>query len=232
MSTLVTYDTQDGIATITMDDGKRNALTLGLLEELRTALDRAAHDQVVVVLTGREGVFSAGFDLKVLSAGGVTAVKLLQGGFELSQRLLSFPLPVVIACGGHAMAMGAFLLLSGDYRIGVQGPFKLSANEVAIGMTLPHCAIEICRQRLTPAHFNRATILAEVYGPEAAIDAGFLDRVVPQAELLDTANKLAADLSKLNMKAHTATKERVRAVALQAIRAAFDVDAKAFNIYA
>src|SRR6185312_6230463 len=112
---------------------------------------------------GRAGVFSAGFDLKVLRAGGPNARTMLRAGFELAERMLSFPMPVVIACTGHAVAMGVFLVLSGDYRIGVAGRYKITANEVAIGITLPRAAIEICRQRLTPAHFSRATVPAEVF---------------------------------------------------------------------
>ena len=149
-----------------MDDGKVNALSLAMLTELGAALDRAAADRAVVVLTGREGVLSAGFDLPVLRAGGTAAARLLHAGFELAQRLLAFPTPVLVACPGHAVAMGVFLVLSGDYRIGASGPYKLTANEVAIGMTMPLAAVEICRQRLTPACFNRAVVLAEVFKPE------------------------------------------------------------------
>ncbi len=135
MSTLVTYRLRDSVATITMDDGKVNALSLAMLTELGAALDRASADRAVVVLTGREGVFSAGFDLPVLQAGGTEAAELLHAGFDLAARLLAFPAPVLVACPGHAIAMGAFLVLSGDYRIGASGPYKYTANEVAIGMS-------------------------------------------------------------------------------------------------
>jgi len=229
MTALVTYSLDGAIATITLDDGKRNALSPALLAELHLALARAKQDRAVVLLSGREGVLSAGFDLTVLKGGGKTAADLLRSGFEVAQTLLSLPTPVVIACSGHAMAMGAFLLLSGDYRIGAAGPFKISVNEVAIGMTLPRSAIEICRQRLTPAHFNRATLLAEVYDPESALAAGFLDRVVPAAQLQESARTLAGELAKLSQHAHAATKLRVRAQALQAIRLAFDADSAEFE---
>ena len=157
----VTYQLVDGTAMIVMDDGKANALSLEMLSALNRALDRAASDGAVVVLTGRHGIFSGGFDLKVLGAGGPDASDMLEQGFLLALRLLEHPAPVIIACNGHAVAMGIFLLLSGDYRIGVNGPFRLVANEVAIGLTMPQTAIEICRQRLAPSHFNRAVILAE-----------------------------------------------------------------------
>jgi enoyl-CoA hydratase len=220
----VSYELHDSVATITMDDGKVNALSLAMQADLGAALDRALADQAVVVLAGREGRFSAGFDLAVLRGGDADAVAMLRGGFELAERLLSFPTPVLIACTGHAIAMGAFLLLSGDYRIGAAGPYKITANEVAIGLTLPTAAVEICRQRLAPAHFNRAVSLAEVFSPDDAVAAGFLDLVVPAADLAAAAATAAGDLTKLDMAAHAATKLRVRGGALQAIRAGIDAE--------
>jgi enoyl-CoA hydratase len=224
MSKLVTYELKDSVATIGMDDGKVNALSLLMLTELRAAVDQAADDGAVVLLTGREKYFSAGFDLRALTGGGSEAPAMLRAGFELAERLLSFPRPVVIACPGHAVAMGVFLLLSGDYRIGVDGPYRITANEVAIGLTMPTAAIEICRQRLAPAHFNRAVILAEVYSPVSAVDAGFLDRVVNASELDDVAFATAAGLAKLNMTAHAASKLRARDQALKEIRAAIEAE--------
>ena len=224
MSDVVTYQFNDSIATITMDDGKVNALSLQMFSELNAAFDRAKADGAVVVFTGREGKFSAGFDLGELGAGGADAATLLRSGFELAERILSFPTPVVIACNGHAIAMGVFLLLSGDYRIGVDGPYKINANEVALGMTMPRTAVEICRQRLAPAHFNRAIILAEPYSPADAVGAGFLDRVVEASELQNVARNTAAQLATLNMDAHAASKLRARESALKAIHAAIKAD--------
>ena len=224
MSDVVTYQLEDSIAIITMDDGKVNALSLQMFSELNAAFDRAKADGAVVVFTGREGKFSAGFDLGELGAGGPDAAALLRSGFELAERILSFATPVVIACNGHAIAMGVFLLLSGDYRIGVDGPYKINANEVALGMTMPRTAVEICRQRLAPAHFNRAIILAEPYSPADAVGAGFLDRVVEASELQEIARNTATQLAKLNMAAHAASKLRARESALKAIHAAIKAD--------
>ncbi len=224
MGEAVSYELGDGIASISMDDGKVNALSLGMLAELDAALDQAGDDGAAVVITGRSGVFSAGFDLKVLRSGGEAARTMLRQGFELAERLLCFPAPVVVACSGHALAMASFLLLSADYRIGADGPFKIGPNEVAIGMVMPLTAVELCRQRLTPAHFNRAVANAEIYGPAGALEAGFLDRVVPAGDLAGTALEVAGALAALDRQAHAATKLRVRDQALAAIRAAIAAD--------
>lgn len=224
MDALVSYRLEDGIATITMDDGKMNALSPRMIAELNAALDRAVADRAVVVLTGREGVFSAGFDLRVLKGGGRSALGMVRDGFELAARLLAFPSPVVVACSGHAIAMGLFVLLSADYRVGITGAFKFVANEVALGLTMPRSAIEICRQRLTPSHFNRVMLLSESYSPESAIEAGMLDRVVPVESLAAAARNIAVELAKLDRAAHVKTKLRARAQALRAIRVSIKRD--------
>jgi enoyl-CoA hydratase len=225
MGERTTYRLDDGIATITMDDGKVNVLSSQMLAELKVALDQAASDHAVVLLTGRPGIFTAGFNLPELQAGGPHAQSMLTAGFELAEQLLSFPTPVVIACPGHAIAMGVFLLLSGDYRLGTAGSFKIVANEVAINMTMPRTAIEICRQRLAPAHFVRAVTLAEVYSPEAAVAAGFLDEVVEADRLAAAALEVATRLATLSPEAHTATKLRLKHKTLLAIREAMEADA-------
>ena len=224
MGDLVSYTPNDGFATVRMDDGKVNALSAKMLAELNDAFDRAEADGLTVLLTGREGMFSAGFDLKVLRGGGADAFEMLHGGFALAVRLLTFPTPVVIGCTGHAIAMGSFLLVSADYRIGASGAFRIGANEVAIGLTLPAAAVELCRARLNPSHFDRAVVTAEMFDPEGAVGAGFLDKVSPAADLAASAEEIARTLATLDGRAHLATKLQVRAPALESIRQGIEKD--------
>ena len=225
MDNLATFVVSDGVAVITMDDGKANALSISMQAAVNVALDEALDAKLPVVLTGRAGILSAGFDLKTLTASGQPAFDMLNGGIELAIRLLSFPSPVVIACPGHAIAMGVFLLQSCDYRIGVAGNFKYVANEVAIGMPMPYSTIEILRQRLTPAALTRCVLLSEVFTPTNGIDTGFVDRVVAtDAELMPAAIEFAKSTLALNAAAHTASKKRLRADSLGAIRAGLAKD--------
>jgi enoyl-CoA hydratase len=150
---------------------------------------------------------------------------MIRGGFELAERLLSFPTPVVVACTGHAVAMASFVLLAGDLRIGATGDFRIQANEVAIGLTMPRAAIEICRQRLAPAAFSRAVLLSETFGPDEAVSAGFLDRVVDPSALDETVRSTATALTALDLDAHRASKLRAREGTLEAIRDAIATDA-------
>ena len=215
---LVTYERRGNVGHIRMNDGRVNAISPSMIDALHGALTRAETDGVVIVLSGREGVFSAGFDLKVLKKGGPDAFKMIIGGFKLAARILEHPYPVVAASAGHAMAMGAFLMLSADHRLGVAGDFTYAANEVAIGLTMPHAAVAILRQRLAPAHFERATLLSERYSPEGAVTAGFLDRVVAPEELDEEAARLAESLTELDRVAHRRTKSRARRGTMRAVR--------------
>lgn len=224
MAELATYELEGSIATIAMDDGKVNALSIEMLKSVLAALDQAEQDGAVVVLTGREGYFSAGFDLKVFSERPDEIVEMLTLGARLSERVLTFPTPVLVACSGHAIAAGTFAALAADLRIGVTGDYKLGLNEVKIGLTVPLYVVELARQRLTPAHFNRALVTATMYSPEEAVDAGLLDRVVGPEELRAASLEAAEELAGLNMEAHAATKARVREAALQALRAGVETE--------
>jgi len=223
---LVKYEFSDRIATLTMDDGKANVISPKMLEELNAALDQAEKDKALVILTSaRAGLFSGGFDLAVLGSNPTAAVNLVEDGFRLAMRLLSYPRPVIVACTGHAIAMGLFTVLSADYRIGVEGAFKFVANEVAIGLTMPRPALEISRARLAPSAFQRAMLLSEVFNPADALTAGILDRVVPADQLQNEARAAAKNFLKLVPAAFTGTKERVRGPIVKAIQAGMEADA-------
>jgi enoyl-CoA hydratase len=224
MNQLVTYERSGPVARITMNDGKANVMSPAMLGALHGAFDRAQSDQAIVVLTGRDKTFSGGFDLKVFAQGDATEIhSMLKLGGDLAVRLLSFPTPVVVACNGSAYPMGAFLMLASDVRIGADGPFKIGLNEVAIGLTVPYFAVELARQRLTPAYFHR-TVIGEMLAPREAVLAGFLDRVVAPEDLQSAADTIAEGLTKLSFPAHAATKLRVRGPALKAIQEAIDTE--------
>ena len=211
MTAPVEFNEEPHYCLIQMDDGKANALSFDMLAQLNAALDRAELAGKVVIIGGRPGKFSAGFDLSVMGQGGDAMLDLLRTGASLSRRLLNFDTPVVLAVSCHALAMGALLLLSADYRIGVHGNYKIGLNEVAIGMTLPHFGVELARARLATTHVNRAVGLAQIYDAAGAVEAGYLDEAVSEDELLPRAIALAEQLSGLNMDAHKYTKARVRA---------------------
>ena len=219
MADPVSYELDDKVARITLDDGKANGLSHAIIETLQEMLNRAEKEAGSVLIVGRPGRFCGGFDLAVMRGSDVEAVRgLVTAGAELFLRLSEYPLPVVVACTGHAVAAGAIYLLSADARIGVKGDFKIGLSEVGIGMALPIFAFELARQRLSKRHFMRATTQAELYTPDDAVDAGYLDRAVPGDDLLTESVAEAKRLAEIPQPAFRVTKSSVQRMAVAYIR--------------
>jgi enoyl-CoA hydratase len=214
----VRYELRESTGILWIDDGKVNALTREGIDACLDGLDRAEKEAQALLIVGRPGCFSAGFDLSVLRQGGDALSEMFLSGAELALRLYAFPCPVVIACTGHAIAMGAILCLSADARIGADGDYKIGLNEVAIGLALPELGTELARERLSKRHLDRAVLQAQIYTPREAVDAGFLDRVTPQTALIDESIDEAHRLASLDSAAHRNTKLRLRGDAIARIR--------------
>jgi enoyl-CoA hydratase len=230
----VTYTLDGNVAVIHFDDGKANVFTHAALEEIQALLTRAEADEAAaVVIVGRPGKFSAGFDLSVMTAGPDQARDLLRAGADLALRIFTFPMPVLLGVTGHALAMGAIVLMAADVRIGAEGPFKIGLPEVEIGMPLPIFAVEFARDRLSKRHFLSAVQHARVTGPAEAVDVNFLDRVVApddvEAETLAAAHDLA---DRLRSRAFVLTRENTRVATARTVQAGLDADMAAFEVEA
>jgi enoyl-CoA hydratase len=227
----VQYSLDGPVAVVHLDDGKANALSHQMLDELGTCLAKASDEAAALAIVGREGKLSAGFDLSVMTSGPTEARDLLTKGAELFLAVYEAPIPVVLGCTGHALAGGAILLMSADWRVGADGPFKIGLNEVAIGMPVPKFAVEIARDRLSKRHFTAAVNHAHIYGPADAVDAGYLDEVVaPEvvgARTIEHAAHLAATL---NVGAFRATRANCRAANADAMRAGLAADMALFDV--
>jgi enoyl-CoA hydratase len=226
MTHRVTYRCEAGVARITMDDGKVNAMSPEMLHDLDAALDRAQSEKAMIVLRSeRKGIFSAGFDLKIFaSKDPVRSLEMVKAGAELALRLTSFPHPTIGVMEGHAFPMGAFLLLACDVRIGTTGKFRIGLNEVAIGISPPRFGIELARSRLHPAWLSRTVTLGEMFEPEDAVIAGFLDRVVPPAEVDAALGEVVSALKGVNVAMHATSKHILRQQVMAAMREAIDAD--------
>lgn len=214
----VDYRYENNVSHITIDDGKVNALSSRLIAQVQSALDEAESNRAVTIITGNERLFSAGFDLSELAKSKAAASNLVRRGAELCLRLLSFHSPIICACNGHAFPMGAFILMSSDYRIGVEGPFSLGMNEVRVGLVVPRFALELARGRLHPAYFHRTVATGELFSPEDALTAGILDELVTPEALATRALEKAEDLKTVNFSHHHATKLRARSQWIAAVK--------------
>jgi enoyl-CoA hydratase len=208
----VTYDVEGRVGVVGFDDGKANAFTHSALQDIARALDRAEADPEVgaVVLAGRPGRFSAGFDLAAMTESAESMRSLVKAGGIFVARLLLTPMPLVAACTGHALAAGALVLLAADYRVGVEGEFRVGLNEVSIGLALPRWAVELARYRIPPSQLDDSTILGQTWTPQQSVARGFLDRVVAADQLMSSAMEIASGYSGLKREAVSGTKSRMR----------------------
>jgi enoyl-CoA hydratase len=229
MSEPISYTRRGSVVEIVMDDGKANVMSPAMLEALHAAVDGAAQDGATLVLrSARPGVFSAGFDMKLLASGDrARSVAMVRSGGELAMKLLAFEAPVISVCAGHAYPMGAFLLLSSDLRIGATGEYLIGLNEVTVGIPVPGFALELARSRLHPAWLSRTALTGEMFAPEDAQAAGFLDRLVPP-DLLENAIAGAVEaLQRVHRPSHVTVKRRLRSGLLASMRDALDAEVAA-----
>lgn len=228
----VTVERDGDVLVLHLDDGKANALSSGVITAISAAIDQAESDDTIgaVVLHGRPGRFCAGFDLSVMRGGDIGAVvSLVSDGGELVRRLYGSSVPVVAASTGHALAAGALILLGCDVRIGADIDCKIGLNEVAIGMVLPNWALTIAQDRLSRRHIQLAVATAQVTAGVGAVDAGFLDAVVPEADVLTAAVAAAHELAALNNRAYAGTVVALRGEVLATMAAQIAQDRVALN---
>ena len=210
----VTTERREGVMIVHLDDGKANALSFEVIAAVQSAIDEAEADDSVraLVIHGRPGRFSGGFDLGVMFGDDMSAIiGLVADGGALVHRLYGSSVPVVAACTGHALAAGALVLLGCDVRVGADIEAKVGLNEVAIKMVLPDWAFTIAGDRLSKRHAQRALANARITTPREAVDVGYIDEVVPEGEVLDRAVAVAAELaSTLDPSAYQRTVRKIR----------------------
>ena len=222
MTNPATIDIQDGVATITLDDGKANAFGFAMLDALDACLTEAIEGSEVIVLTGRPGIMCAGFDLKVMREAPDQAGDMVRKGGEFLLRLFSAPQPVLIASTGHGIAAGGLLMLAADYRIGVAGATRYGLNESAIGMVLPPYGMSLARFKLDNRALDKAVVGAELFLPEQANDVGYLDEVVAEADFAARVAEKVAYFKELDSAAYAGNKKYIRGALIKEIRADLD----------
>lgn len=231
-SSSVNYELVGSVAVVSVDDGKANALGHEVLAGLEAAIARSSDDKAgALVILGREGKFSAGFDLSVMTAGVDQARELLARGARLGLALFEADRPVILGVTGHALAMGAILLCSADIRIGAKGPFKIGLNEVRIGMPVPTFAVELCRARLSPPFFTQAVQLGHIHSPDEALAAGFLDEIVGAEQVRERSLQVASELAEaIHHGPFRVTRTNVRGELAESLRTGLEADMALFDI--
>ena len=205
---IATLKKEEDISILTLDDGKANVFSAEMSKQVNDCLDQVETEKGCLIITGKEGMFSAGLDLKTIQSGDVDKImKMSTNAFKLLARIFSFPRPVIAACSGHGIALGTFLLCCCDYRIGVKGDFMLGANEMRTNMVIPIPILELIKFRVNNSHKYRAVLGAEMYTLEQAIEAGLIDEVVDPKDIMKAAKEKAKDLQTMGHPSYSITKE-------------------------
>ena len=223
MEKLATLESKDDVSIITIDDGKANVFSKNMIDAFNECLDNVPTDKGSLIITGREGMFSAGFDLKVISSGDIEKIRdMTLNGFKLLARIFSFPRPVLAACSGHGIALGTFLLCCCDYRIGIKGEYMVGANEMRTNMVIPTPILELIKFRVTQSYKYRAVLGGEMFALEDATKTGIIDEITESNNLMNTAMEKAKDLSTMGNPSYSLTKELFIAETLKKINDAID----------
>lgn len=221
MSTVRSNDRDGGVRILTLDRPPANAEDETLLGDLAAALERAGRDAAVraVVLTGAGRFFCGGFDLAAARRDDVSGPLFRDLFRDTHLALLTLPKPTVTMLNGHAIAGGLVLALACDYRLGVEGDYKIGLNEVAIGASYPKVAFEIVRLRLAHARASELLLGAALYPASQAVRLGVVDELLPPATFADTVLRRAARLGAFPREAYAHTKAALVAEAAERVRA-------------
>lgn len=199
-----TYKRDGNVGLLQLDDGATNAFGHQMLSEVYQCLVEAEADLIeckgALVIAGSARMLSSGFDLGVMADGPDAAKTMINEGAAVIERLVVFPRPVVVAATGHAVALGAFVLLCGDYRVGAESvkggkPLKVGLNETNNGMNMPDFFAEGARAVLPPQHLRECVSLGLIFDAKRAQEVGFLDAAVPHEKVLETAHAKAKELA-------------------------------------
>ncbi len=227
---LVTMQQEENIVLLTLDDGKVNVFSQAMAERLQQCFDEIDPAIGAVIVKGRPGIFSAGFDLKTLGLGDPDAIiNMVSKTVRMTMDVLNFPRPVIGVATGHSVAMGALFLMAMDYRIGARGDFRIGLNEVMDGLALPIFAVELPRFRLPVTNLIAGTLHSSLCTPDEAVSAGFLEEAVNPDELMETAMLHARDLARLPNPAYQISKTNLVAPVRDRILSTLDDDLSRLN---
>lgn len=212
------FELKSDIAFISIDDGKANVVSHLFVDGMMENLERAEAEAKAVVIHAREGMFSAGFDLKELQKGQAEAAALVGRGMEMLTSLYAHPQPVVAACDGHAIGLGAFILLASDFRLGSAADYNVTLPETAIGMPFTPVLMALIKDRISSAQQTTAVLQSKPFSATEAATSGFLDKVVSRDLLKDETQALAEALIQLPGEIYGINKQDLRSHSLQTMR--------------
>ncbi|MEZ0152165.1 MAG: enoyl-CoA hydratase/isomerase family protein [Candidatus Reddybacter sp.] len=200
------------VVLLRMSHGKANALDLEFLRALsRTFEELSTSDVGAVVITGSDGIFSAGVDLKRLVAGGVEYTReFIPALIDTFTQMFFFPRPLVAACNGHAIAGGAVMLCAADVRYAARGKGRIGVPELLIGVPFPLIVMQIIKYAVRPDQFQEIIYIGKNYDTESALEVGFCEQVFEAEKLIESACARAQELAEIPGESFSFSKAAMR----------------------
>lgn len=213
---------KDKIAVLSLNRGKSNAINAEMVAELNQMVKNIENDDSIagLILTGKDGFFSAGLDLIELYNYDEETIKNFWIDFlNLVTRLVSFKKPMIAAISGHSPAGGCVLALCCDYRIMAEGKFIIGLNEVPIGIIIPESIFHLYSFWLGQANAYRFLLEGKLMHTQQALSTGLIDEVVNPESILHAAERKMLTYIKLERNAWQQSKKNMRAELLKKVSA-------------
>ena len=208
---MLTTDLHDGIAVVTMTHGRANALDTEFCLAIAETFEQFGRDVKGVVLTGSGNIFSAGVDLVRMSNEDLTYVAEFLPAFDRAiLALFNYSRPLVAAVNGHAIAGGCLVACTADYRIMVDGVFRIGVPELKVGVPFPPAALEVLRFATPERYMQELASGERIYDAQEALTHGLVHKVVPALSLMETAEGEIKRLAGLQASAFSLTKAMLR----------------------
>lgn len=213
----------DGICHIVLDRGKSNAMDINMIQQLRKVIDNCKVDEGIfgIILTGKEGFFSAGLDLIALYDYNHMEMEELWNTFlSLVHDLLCFPKPFISAISGHAPAGGCVLALCSDYRIMANDAdkFIIGLNEVPVGIIVPECIFDLYRFWLGNSIAYQSLLSGKLFTPNEAFNINLVDEIVPFNKIQVTAISKIKTFLQFDKSTWSASKINIRKSIIESFR--------------
>jgi enoyl-CoA hydratase len=222
----------DGVLTLTLDDGARNALNPDAFDAIADGFRSAGDDVTAIVLTGRPGVMTAGLDVKYMAAAGRDGVRDLLVRFGRTwMQVWTEPRPTVLAATGHCLAAGTMLAMACDHAVAAQGEWAWGLTETQIDFELPEFGLALARANVRTDRFEDLLLPGRRVTPVEAVECGYADELAPGDDVLTRAQEVARELATLPQRAYAGTKRRLRQAVADAVLAGLEADIEALTAH-
>lgn len=204
---------KDNFAILQLDRGKSNPINHAMVKEIRAAIKSLETNENVhgVIIAGKERFFSAGLDLIELYSYNKEQFASFWSEFsDFVMDLTSFSKPLISAISGHSPAGGCVIAICCDYRVMVEGNYKIGLNEIPVGLLVPKGIMTLYSQWVGSKIAYQYLMEGKLFDGAHALSIGLVDELVSAEELLPKAELKLKQYMSFDQNAWRQTKKNLR----------------------